>query len=137
MTGPVLAVETSCDETAAAVVAGRDILSSVVASQAELHAPYGGVVPEVAARHHLGTVNGVIDEALDQAQGFAESVARAVVTVSEDNADRLESLAQQHAVPLTPLGRTGGSQIDVEGQFTVEIAEAKAAWAATLPAALG
>ncbi|HMN99789.1 MAG TPA: tRNA (adenosine(37)-N6)-threonylcarbamoyltransferase complex transferase subunit TsaD [Miltoncostaeaceae bacterium] len=77
-TGAVLAVETSCDETAAAVVAGRDILSNVVASQAELHAPYGGVVPEVAARHHLGTVNGVVDEALAQAGlalGDVEAVA--------------------------------------------------------------
>lgn len=65
--GPVLAIETSCDETAAAVVEGRAIRSSVVASQADLHAPYGGVVPEVAARHHLGTVNAVVDRALDDA----------------------------------------------------------------------
>ena len=62
--GPLLAIETSCDETAAAVVEGRRVLASVIASQAELHTPYGGVVPEVAARHHLGTVNRVIDEAL-------------------------------------------------------------------------
>jgi N6-L-threonylcarbamoyladenine synthase len=67
MSGPILAIETSCDETAAAVVDGRRILSNVIASQAELHSPYGGVVPEVAARHHLGTVNGVIDAALDEA----------------------------------------------------------------------
>ncbi|MBJ7456064.1 MAG: tRNA (adenosine(37)-N6)-threonylcarbamoyltransferase complex transferase subunit TsaD [Thermoleophilia bacterium] len=65
--GPILAIETSCDETAAAVVDGRRVVSSVVASQAELHAPYGGVVPEVAARHHLGTVNAVVDEALERA----------------------------------------------------------------------
>lgn len=63
----VLAIETSCDETAAAVVDGRVIVSSVVASQAQLHEPYGGVVPEVAARHHLGTVNAVVDQALGQA----------------------------------------------------------------------
>ena len=50
MSGPILAIETSCDETAAAVVEGRGVRSSVIASQAELHAPYGGVVPEVAAR---------------------------------------------------------------------------------------
>lgn len=67
MTGPILAIETSCDETAAACVEGRRILSSVVASQAELHSPYGGVVPEVAARHHMGTVNAVVDKALDGA----------------------------------------------------------------------
>jgi N6-L-threonylcarbamoyladenine synthase len=63
----VLAIETSCDETAAAVVSGRAILANVVASQAELHTPYGGVVPEVAARHHLGTVNAVVDRALGDA----------------------------------------------------------------------
>jgi N6-L-threonylcarbamoyladenine synthase len=63
----VLAIETSCDETAAAVVDGRAIVSSVVASQAQLHEPYGGVVPEVAARHHLGTVNAVVDRALAEA----------------------------------------------------------------------
>lgn len=63
----ILAIETSCDETAAAVVDGRTVVSSVVASQAELHEPYGGVVPEVAARHHLGTVNAVVDRALDGA----------------------------------------------------------------------
>lgn len=63
----VLAIETSCDETAAAVVDGRTIVSSIVASQAQLHAPFGGVVPEVAARHHLGTVNAVVDEALAEA----------------------------------------------------------------------
>lgn len=63
----ILAIETSCDVTAAAVVEGRAIRSNVIASQAELHTPYGGVVPEVAARHHLGTVNGVVDGALERA----------------------------------------------------------------------
>lgn len=63
----MLAIETSCDETAAAVVDGRTVVSGVVASQADLHAPYGGVVPEVAARHHLGTVNAVVERALGQA----------------------------------------------------------------------
>jgi len=71
--GPVLAIETSCDETAAAVVEGRAVRSSIVASQAALHAPYGGVVPEVAARHHLGTVNAVVDRALaDAGLGLAD-----------------------------------------------------------------
>ena len=50
----VLGIETSCDETAAAVVRdGRHVLSSIVSSQAALHAPYGGVVPELASRHHV------------------------------------------------------------------------------------
>jgi len=64
-TGRILALETSCDETAAAVVeGGRTILSSVVATQTALHAPYGGVVPEVASRAHLELINSVISQAL-------------------------------------------------------------------------
>ena len=78
--GPILAIETSCDETAAAVVEGRTIRSNVIASQAEIHTPYGGVVPEVAARHHLGTVNGVIDEALARAGIALDDVATIAVT---------------------------------------------------------
>ncbi|MBU6364303.1 MAG: tRNA (adenosine(37)-N6)-threonylcarbamoyltransferase complex transferase subunit TsaD [Acidobacteria bacterium] len=76
----VLAIETSCDETAAAVVDGRRILSNVVASQAELHSVYGGVVPEVAARHHLTTVNAVVDRALDDARMSLGDVDRIAVT---------------------------------------------------------
>src|ERR1700694_5414173 len=63
-----LAIETSCDETAAAVFTEKPkILSSVVASQIDLHARFGGVVPEVAARAHLQRLLPVIDEALCQA----------------------------------------------------------------------
>ena len=76
----VLAIETSCDETAAAVVDGRRIASNVVASQAELHSVYGGVVPEVAARHHLTTVNAVVDRALDEAGVTLGDVDRIAVT---------------------------------------------------------
>ncbi len=61
----ILAIETSCDETAAAVVEdGRTIRSSVVASQTSLHAPHGGVVPEIASRAHLELVNPVIAQAM-------------------------------------------------------------------------
>jgi N6-L-threonylcarbamoyladenine synthase len=67
----VLGIETSCDETAAAVVrleGGRaDVLSSVVASQVAAHAPYGGVVPEIAARSHVEAIDGTIRAALSQA----------------------------------------------------------------------
>jgi N6-L-threonylcarbamoyladenine synthase len=65
----ILGLETSCDETAAAVITpGGAILANVIASQADLHAPFGGVVPEVAARRHLELVAPVIREALDQAK---------------------------------------------------------------------
>ncbi len=64
----VLGIESSCDETAAAVVRdGREVLSSVVASQHELHAEYGGVVPEIASRAHVERITPVIDAALRQA----------------------------------------------------------------------
>ncbi|MBQ3311478.1 tRNA (adenosine(37)-N6)-threonylcarbamoyltransferase complex transferase subunit TsaD [bacterium] len=64
----IMAIESSCDETACAVVRnGREVLANVVASQIKTHAKYGGVIPEVAAREHLETINIVIQEALEQA----------------------------------------------------------------------
>jgi len=63
----VLAIETSCDETAVAIVKKRNVLSSIVSSQIETHRLYGGVVPEVASRQHLETIGGVIAAALDEA----------------------------------------------------------------------
>ena len=65
MTTRILGIESSCDETAAAVVAdGREILSSVVASQMDIHRKYGGVVPELASREHLRSIVPVVREAL-------------------------------------------------------------------------
>ena len=64
----VLGIESSCDETAAAIVRdGRDVLSSVVASQYEIHAEYGGVVPELASRAHAERITGTIQQAIEQA----------------------------------------------------------------------
>ncbi|HEY0266264.1 MAG TPA: tRNA (adenosine(37)-N6)-threonylcarbamoyltransferase complex transferase subunit TsaD [Rhizomicrobium sp.] len=68
----ILGIETSCDETAAAVVRGHapgpgEILSNIVFSQTEAHAPYGGVVPEIASRAHLEILDGLIERALDEA----------------------------------------------------------------------
>jgi N6-L-threonylcarbamoyladenine synthase len=63
-----LGIETSCDDTCAAVVSERgEIRSSVISSQARFHERYGGVVPEVASRHHLELINAVVDDALSQA----------------------------------------------------------------------
>jgi len=64
----ILAVETSCDETAVAIVRGREVLSNVVASQIEIHREYGGVVPEVASREHVSAVGEAIARALADAQ---------------------------------------------------------------------
>ena len=64
----ILGIESSCDETAAAVVRdGREILSSVIASQIELHRPWGGVVPELASREHLEKIDPIVNEALEKA----------------------------------------------------------------------
>ena len=64
----VLGLETSCDETSAALVRdGREILSNVVATQIALHRPYGGVVPELASRHHLEWIDNVVAEAFKEA----------------------------------------------------------------------
>ena len=79
---PLLAIETTCDETAAAVVSrSRQILSSVVASQEQIHARWHGVVPEVASRAHVERIVPVIDEAIERSgvrRADLEAVAVAV-----------------------------------------------------------
>lgn len=63
-----MAIESSCDETSVAVIAdGREILSNVISSQIEIHTQFGGVVPEIASRHHLDNINAVTEQALAQA----------------------------------------------------------------------
>ena len=75
----ILAVESSCDETAVAVVKdGRTILSDAIASQADMHAIYGGVVPEIASRKHIEAISGLAEQALEQAgvtRGDIDAVA--------------------------------------------------------------
>jgi N6-L-threonylcarbamoyladenine synthase len=76
----ILGIESSCDETAAAVIEnGRSLLSSVVASQVDIHAQYGGVFPEVASRQHIRTIYAIVDEALQRAHlGLSDIDAIAV-----------------------------------------------------------
>jgi N6-L-threonylcarbamoyladenine synthase len=76
----LLGIESSCDETAAAVLRGRDILSNVVASQVEVHREFGGVVPELASRHHLERIDVVIDRALRQASTRLDAIDAVAVT---------------------------------------------------------
>jgi N6-L-threonylcarbamoyladenine synthase len=77
----ILGIETSCDETSAAVIRdGREILSNVVSSQIEIHKRFGGVVPEVASRRHVENVNGVVDEALKQAGVTFDDLSAVAVT---------------------------------------------------------
>lgn len=77
----ILAIESSCDETAAAVIRnGREIVSSVVATQIEEHKLYGGVVPEIASRLHCESICGVVNEALEKADLTAAEVDAVAVT---------------------------------------------------------
>jgi N6-L-threonylcarbamoyladenine synthase len=77
---PILALETSCDETAASVVVGRKVLSNAVASQMELHAQWGGVVPEAAARAHVEALLPTIEAALRDAGVTRDEIGAVAVT---------------------------------------------------------
>src|ERR1041384_7514726 len=77
----ILGIESSCDETAAAVVRdGREILSSVIASQIALHRPWGGVVPELASREHLEKSEPIVKQALDDAGVILADIDAIAVT---------------------------------------------------------
>ena len=78
----ILAIESSCDETSAAVVVnGRTLLSNIVASQIKSHMRFGGVVPEIASRHHVEQITQVIEEALVQAGKTMEEIDAVAVTI--------------------------------------------------------
>jgi N6-L-threonylcarbamoyladenine synthase len=112
----ILGIETSCDETAAALVTEEgEIRSSVVSSQAELHARYGGVVPEVASRRHLELVTPVIREALAEANAGLEDVDRIAVTRGPGLIGALlvglaaaKALAWSRRLPLVPVDHLDG-----------------------------
>ncbi|MBN2245800.1 MAG: tRNA (adenosine(37)-N6)-threonylcarbamoyltransferase complex transferase subunit TsaD, partial [Candidatus Aminicenantes bacterium] len=77
----ILGIETSCDETAAAVLSdSQGILSNIVLSQDEIHAPYGGIVPELASRHHIVSITYIVDESLRQAEKKIEEIDVFAVT---------------------------------------------------------
>jgi N6-L-threonylcarbamoyladenine synthase len=112
----VLGIETSCDETAAAVVEdARCILSNVVASQAEIHSPYGGVVPELASRHHVEAIAPVLEAAMHEAGvGFGDLDAVAVTQGPGLVGSLLvglqvaKAIALVHGKPLVPVHHVAG-----------------------------
>src|SRR3982751_2417479 len=112
----ILALETSCDETAAAVVTHEgQILANVVSSQAELHARFGGVVPEVASRRHLELVVPVLREALAEAGEELESLDAVAVTQGPGLVGALlvglsaaKALAWANRLPLIPVNHLHG-----------------------------
>jgi tRNA N6-adenosine threonylcarbamoyltransferase len=112
----ILGIETSCDETAAAVVEdGRRILSNVVSTQAQIHAPYGGVVPELASRHHIENTTPVVSEAM-AASGLSFGDLDAVaVTYGPGLIGSLlvgvqvaKAIAFVHGKPLVPVHHIAG-----------------------------
>jgi N6-L-threonylcarbamoyladenine synthase len=112
----ILGIETSCDETAAALVTDEgEIRSSVVSSQAELHARYGGVVPEVASRRHLELLTPVIREALAEADATLADVDRVAVTQGPGLIGALlvglaaaKTVAWSRRLPLVPVDHLDG-----------------------------
>jgi len=111
----ILAIETSCDDTCAAVVDGPRILSNVVSSQASFHERYGGVVPEVASRHHLELLNTVVAAALDEAGTKLVDVESIAVTQGPGLIGALlvglssaKALAAAHRKPLIPVDHLEG-----------------------------
>ena len=112
----ILAFESSCDETAAAVVKdGRTVLSSVIASSADMHAIYGGVVPEIASRQHVEAIAGLADEALRQAGISKQDIDAVAVTYAPGLIGALlvgvsfaKSVAYGLGVPLIPVHHVRG-----------------------------
>ena len=111
----ILALETSCDETAAALVEGGHIRSNVVSSQADLHARFGGVVPEVASRRHLELVIPVVREALSEADVTLADVETVAVTQGPGLIGALlvglsaaKALAWGRDLPLAPVNHLHG-----------------------------
>jgi N6-L-threonylcarbamoyladenine synthase len=113
--GPVLCLETSCDDTSAAVVRGREVLASIVSSQDELHAQFGGVVPEVASRRHTELVNEVVAEAMSTAGVDWDDLVAVATTQGPGLIGALlvglaaaKAIAYRRRLPLVPVNHIEG-----------------------------
>ena len=112
----ILAIESSCDETAAAIVRdGRQVISSVISSQIPLHAMYGGVVPEIASRAHVESVDPVVDEALKKAGMTLSDVDAVAVTYGPGlvgalltGVNCMKGLSYTSRIPLVPVNHIEG-----------------------------
>jgi len=111
----ILCLETSCDDTSAAIVRGGEILSSVVSSQNELHAVFGGIVPEVASRRHTELLNAVVAEAMADAGAGWDDLAAVAVTTHPGLIGALlvglsaaKAIAYVRRLPLIPVSHLQG-----------------------------
>lgn len=112
----ILAIESSCDETSVAVIKnGNTILSNIVASQIKSHQRFGGVVPEVASRHHVEQITLCLEEALKQAEVTPEDLSAVAVTYGPGLVGALliglsaaKAFAWAHGLPLLPVNHMAG-----------------------------
>lgn len=112
----ILSIETSCDETSAAVIENGDtILSNVVASQINSHKRFGGVVPEIASRHHVEYITLIIEEAMEEAYVTFEDLDAVAVTEGPGLVGALligvnaaKAIAYAHNLPLIPINHIAG-----------------------------
>mgnify|MGYP000111786296 CR=1 FL=1 len=130
----VLGIETSCDETAAAVLRGRpgavpQILSHRLLTQTEEHAPYGGVVPEIAARAHIRHLDRLVSEAMDEAglgyadlDGIAATAGPGLIGGVIVGLMTAKAIAQAHRKPLIAVNHLEGHALSVRLAKTPEFA---------------
>jgi N6-L-threonylcarbamoyladenine synthase len=112
----ILAIETSCDETAVAIVKnGRELLANVVASQIDSHKRFGGVVPEIASRHHVEQMTVVLQQAMEDAEITYQDISAIAVTEGPGLVGALlvgvnaaKALALAHNIPLVPVHHIAG-----------------------------
>lgn len=112
----IMGIETSCDETSAAVIKnGREVLSNVISSQIDIHKKFGGVVPEIASRHHVELINPVIEQALKEAgvsfanlDGIAVTYGPGLVGALLIGLSAAKSLAYAYGIPLIGVNHMEG-----------------------------
>lgn len=122
----VLGIETSCDDTAAAVLRGSAIVSSMVSSQDEIHGPYGGVVPELASRQHMRQILPLIDQALqvaqvrlDQLNGIAVTCGPGLIGSLLVGVSTAKALAVAKNLPLIGVNHIEGHLLAVQLEYEV------------------
>lgn len=125
----ILGIESSCDETAASIVRnGNKVLSNVIASQADIHKQFGGVVPEVASRYHVEAITAVIDEAMNEAgvnwndlDGIAVCQGPGLVGSLIVGLQAAKAISFAHGIPLIPVHHIAGhiyaNALECEMQF--------------------
>ena len=112
----ILAFETSCDATSVAIVEnGKNVLSNIVSSQINIHKEYGGVVPEIASRHHIENILPVLDEAMEKADCQLKDIDYIAVTNTPGLIGSLlvglmfaKSLSYANKIPLIPVNHIEG-----------------------------